>query len=202
MRVPTAEPGPAVPRHRARPRPGAPGLHRAAALLASLALAGATAALLAATVLPRVLGYRSLTMLTGSMAPGIRAGSVVIDGHEPAARLSVGQVVTYAVPVADHHVETHRVSWVVHLADGTAVFRTRGDANAADDPWTAHTTGSTVWVVRAVVPHLGALITTLRRPWAQLALSRALPLAVLGWLLVHIWCSPSRPPAAPGTGRP
>jgi signal peptidase I len=116
---------------------------------------------------PHVLGYRTATMLTGSMEPGIMPGDVVVTAPKPASELAVGDVISYQIPVEDHRVETHRVVEVKTQKDGAIVFRTQGDANENDDPWTATIQGDTVWEMKAVVPKLGSVIRVLRAPAIQ-----------------------------------
>lgn len=150
-----------------------------------LALAALT--LLAMTVGPRVFDYRTATMLTGSMAPGIVPGDVVVDTPEPTGALRVGQIISYHIPVADHRVESHRVVWIGHDHDGTTLIRTKGDANPVADPWTARMSGDTVWRVRGVVPFAGTVIRALRTPLTHLLLTAVLPAALVLWLLTSIW---------------
>jgi signal peptidase len=116
---------------------------------------------------PHVFGYRTATMLTGSMEPGIMPGDVVVTVEKPATDLAVGDVISYQIPVEDHRVETHRVVEVLHHKDGTIAFRTKGDNNDNADPWTATLQGNTVWESRAVIPKLGTAIRVLRAPAIQ-----------------------------------
>ena len=58
---------------------------------------------------PHVFGYRTATMLTGSMSPGINPGDVVVSVPKPADQVAVGDIISYHIPVQDHRVETHRV---------------------------------------------------------------------------------------------
>jgi len=116
---------------------------------------------------PHVLGYRTATMLTGSMDPGIKPGDVVVAFQKPTAEVAVGDVISYHIPVEDHRVETHRVVEVIHQEDGGIAVRTKGDNNSEADPWTATLQDDTVWEVRAVIPDLGSAIRTLRSPTVQ-----------------------------------
>lgn len=113
---------------------------------------------------PHVLGYRTSTMLTGSMEPGISAGDIVVTVPRPASEAEVGDIISYHIPIEDHRVETHRITRVRHGADGSISIRTKGDANANVDPWVATLEGDTVWEVVAVVPEAGTVIRTLRTP--------------------------------------
>jgi signal peptidase len=139
---------------------------------------------------PHVLGYRTMTMLTGSMAPVINPGDVTVAVQEPTADLAVGQIISYQIPVDDHRVVSHRVVKVTHGAGGTVTVQTKGDHNAAADPWTAVVSDSRVWTVRAVVPHLGDVIRALRGPWLHIAFLYVGPALLTLLLLAEIWRSP------------
>src|ERR1700742_1752116 len=95
--------------------------------------------------------YETTTVLSGSMRPTFGPGDLLVLRPEPVSQVRVGQVITYAIPVGDHHIESHRVVWVRHR-DGYTTVRTRGDANGADDPWSAVLRGQTAWREAAVVP--------------------------------------------------
>jgi len=172
-------------RHRASARPT--WFTRAASAVGTLLLLVAGTALLATTVAPRILHFRMATMLTGSMAPGIEPGDVVIDTQENASDIAVGQIITYHVPIADHRVESHRVTWVGRDRDGAVLIRTRGDANSADDPWTARIDTAKVWRVRSVVPFAGSVIRWLRAPLVRAVLTVGAPAVLIFWLLWTIW---------------
>lgn len=75
-----------------------------------------------------VLGWEPVTIISGSMAPTIQPGHVVMVAPYGGEALGKGDVVTYRDAEADRLV-THRIAQVHD--DGTYV--TRGDANAVDD---------------------------------------------------------------------
>ncbi|MDN4174025.1 signal peptidase I [Nocardioides sp. SOB77] len=116
---------------------------------------------------PHLLGYRTSTMLTGSMEPGIAPGDVVVTTPEPVSEVAVGDVISYHIPVENHRVETHRVVEVITNDDGSTAIRTQGDNNENADPWVATLEGDTVWEMQAVVPKLGSVIRVLRSPAVQ-----------------------------------
>jgi signal peptidase I len=150
-----------------------------------VALAVLTFALLA--VGPHVLGYRTMTMLTGSMAPEIDPGDVTIVTPIAVSEVTEGMVITYHRPIEDHSLVTHRVIAVEKAADGTVTIQTKGDANEAADPWTATLNGDAAYQVRAVVPLLGHVIEALRAPVVTQALLYGAPTLLVGWLLLTIW---------------
>jgi signal peptidase I len=167
-------------------------LRRTARLLSTLLLALAVLGLVSVTLGPRLLHYRTATMLSASMSPAIHPGDVIVDTPLALSDVRVGQVLTYHIPVDDHRVLSHRVIEVQHPGQGIVNVRTKGDANAAADPWTATLTGDTVWQVRAVVPRAGTAIRALRIPLVHTVLTAAVPALVLCWLLLGIW-RPAKP---------
>ncbi|WP_245828052.1 signal peptidase I [Sinomonas mesophila] len=158
-----------------------------------LAVGVALAAFLFLAVGPRVLGYQTSTMLTGSMAPMINSGDVVVSVRTPTSQLKVGDVLTYHIPVGDQRVETHRVIEVTRPGDGTTLVRTRGDANNGLDPWTAVITDNAVYTTAAVVPHLGDAIRFLRQGGVSTALMYAAAAAFVAVALHSIWRREARP---------
>jgi signal peptidase len=147
----------------------------------------ALAAFLLLAIGPRVLGYQTSTMLTGSMAPLINPGDVVVTAPTPVSDIRVGDVITYHIPVEDHRVETHRVTGLLTTADGTTAVRTKGDANNGADPWTATLQGSTVDRLVLTVPYVGQAIRTLREPMVLNTLIYGAPAVLVIGLLASIW---------------
>src|SRR3954465_8484980 len=96
-------------------------------------------------VAPHVFGYRTLTMLTGSMAPQINPGDVAVVTPIAVTDVTEGMVITYHRPIEDHSLVPHRVISVQTAPDGTVTVQTKGDANDSPDPWTATLKGDTAY---------------------------------------------------------
>lgn len=90
---------------------------RSVSVMGTLLVIGAILAFLFLAIGPRFLGYQTATMLTGSMAPSIVPGDVVVTTRQPVADVQVGDVISYHIPVEDHRVETHRVIEVTTNAE-------------------------------------------------------------------------------------
>jgi signal peptidase len=132
---------------------------------------------------------RVVPVLSGSMDPTIPSGSAVVVTREPLDQVRVGQVIVYAIPVADRHMEVHRVV-VVRRPGSNTVVMTKGDANTDPDPWRARLLGDSVWRVRATVPFLGRAILWLGSP---LVLLVCLGSAMIVFVIVglrRIWGNP------------
>lgn len=159
------------------------GVHKWA-LRSVLLLAGA--AFLLIGIGPHVGLYQTTTVLSSSMRPAFAAGDLLVLRPEPVTAVHVGQVLTYAIPIGDHHVESHRVVQVLERRPNTIV-RTKGDANSAPDPWSAVLRGKRAWVTVGVVPYAGRVVLWLREPAPHLFSVLLAPLlfALLG--LARIW---------------
>jgi signal peptidase len=144
-------------------------LHRGRRALHALGAAGVALSVLVLLVVavgPRTGRFQVVTVLTGSMAPTAPQGSLAVIQPKSREDLRVGDVLTYAIPVEDHRVVTHRVVEVRQSPKSTIV-RTRGDANDAVDPWVAELTAPQVWTERFAIPGVGSALVALRSKWAQ-----------------------------------
>lgn len=162
-------------------------LRTAGSLLASVMVVVALGAFLFLTVGPRVMGYQTSTMLTGSMAPLINPGDVVVTVPVPVRSVRVGDVITYHIPVEDQRVVTHRITRVTTSAEGTTTVRTKGDANTGADPWTAALQGPTVDKHVLTIPFAGHVIRGLREPVVLYTLTYGAPAILVLGVLRSIW---------------
>jgi signal peptidase I len=141
-----------------------------------------TAGVLIALVLlvgaARLLGYSAFVVTSGSMSPSIAVGSLIVVQSARPESVSVGQVITYALP---DRIVTHRVE-AISEQDGRVAFVTRGDANDVVDPWLAEPQGD-VGAVRAAVPLAGFIVAAIQSWW------RIIAAALLVWLLLETLAS-------------
>jgi signal peptidase I len=162
-------------------------LRRMASILSTVVVVVAVAAFLFLAVGPRVFGYQTSTMLTGSMSPLINPGDVVVTVPTPVGDIRVGDIITYHIPVEDQRVETHRITEILTNQDGTRAVRTKGDANEDADPWLATLQGTTVDKHVLTVPYLGQAIRALRQPLILNSLMYGAPAVLVAGLLASIW---------------
>lgn len=99
-----------------------------AGLLAFVALLGALA-----IIAPAVTGSTPMTVLTGSMTPTYPPGTLIIVRPVDPAAITVGMPITYQLESGEDVVVTHRVVSITTGSDGSRLFTTKGDANAAPD---------------------------------------------------------------------
>lgn len=161
--------------------------HRTVSVLTTVLVAASVVALLFLAVGPRVFGYQTSTMLTGSMSPLINPGDVVVTVPVPVSDIRAGDVITYRIPVEDRRVETHRVTEVFTATDGSTAVRTKGDANRSVDPWEASLNGDTVHRHVFTVPALGHALRAVRQPAVLGALTYGAPAILVLGVLRSIW---------------
>jgi signal peptidase len=80
---------------------------------------------------PSIMGYKPLTVLSGSMSPLLQPGDVIVARETKPEDVKVGDVITYRVDKKT--LVTHRVVEILNKG-GEIAFKTRGDANNVDDP--------------------------------------------------------------------
>ena len=173
-----------IGRHRVTASPAVEGVSRAGVGRALGGLVVITIIVLglagfALAALP-LIGWQSVILATGSMSPGLPAGSLVIERGVAASELEIGDIVTVArdkkSPV------THRV---IDIAPAAAAASTReitlqGDAN--DDPDPRPYTVEKVGLVELGIPGGGKVIEFLRTP-----LALGLITVVMAGLVLRAW---------------
>lgn len=162
-------------------------LRRSLTVITTTLFTLALAAFLALAIGPRIFGYHTLTMLTGSMSPLINPGDVVVTKPVPASEIKVGDIITYHIPVEDQRVETHRVTQVSTSPDGSIVVQTKGDANNGIDPWLATLNAPTVDRHAFTIPYVGNAIRAIREPVILNTLMYGAPTILVIGVLRNIW---------------
>jgi signal peptidase I len=127
-------------------------------------------ALAAVTMVPAALGMEHYVIVGGSMDGTIDRGSVVFDESVPVGALRVGDVITYTPPSNAHAnpLVTHRIVSIQRGKDQARVFRTKGDANEAPDPWHFTLDQPDQAKVAGHVPYVGYALAALEIRWVRL----------------------------------
>jgi signal peptidase I len=161
--------------------------------VAAWALLGTMAVTGVALGASAIAGWKTLTILSGSMSPAIEVGDIVVTRPVPPAALAPGNIVTFRDPDGSTRLITHRVV-DVHLTDRAASVETRGDANPTSELWTVPADGRVglgVYRLRWV----GHLAQTVSSPTGRIMFI-ALPALALGLMWSPLrrsrpesWCS-------------
>jgi len=125
-------------------------------------------------------------VLSGSMAPTLRPGDVILAVSEPDSQVSVGQVLAFHPPSDPDLVVVHRVVQVTRRGNEVEI-RTQGDDNNAPDQWTAVLEGTSAWRVSWVLPSVGYLAIWATYPWIHL-LALLVVIGIVVWeVLRRVW---------------
>ena len=164
--------------------------------LASGALLLVLAALAALLLVPAAMGLQRYVIVSGSMTGTYDRGSLVLDEVVPVSQLAVGDVITYRPPAGagPGGLVTHRIASIARER-GRLVFRTKGDANAARDPWTFSLARPRQARVRAGIPYAGFALAALSRRQLRMLLV-GVPAALIALVsLAGLWRETAPPPA-------
>jgi signal peptidase I len=126
---------------------------------------------------PQILGYQLKTVLSGSMEPTFKTGSVIaVKPVEDAASLNKGDVVTYLQQ--DNTIVTHRIMEVIKNGEST-MFQTKGDNNKDIDTQPVIAQNVVAKYTGFTIPYLGYFID-----FAKSSKGTAILLIVPGVLLL------------------
>lgn len=104
----------------------------------------------------KLIGFRSYTVLSGSMEPNINAGDLVIIKHKDKSNISIDDVVTFK---EDNKIITHRI-----IKDSVEGYTTKGDNNNVADSTLLHSENILGEVI-LTLPKIGYILAFLSKPW-------------------------------------
>jgi signal peptidase len=113
---------------------------------------------------PALMGWQRYVIVSGSMTGTYDRGSLVFDEVVPTKSLRVGDVITYQPPPnsGPKGLVTHRIVKIFKdPKSGRRVYRTKGDANPARDPWKFFLGDKKVARVVTGVPKVGFVLAAL-----------------------------------------
>jgi signal peptidase len=117
-------------------------------------------AAVALPVLPRLLGWQTMIISTGSMEPTYPVGTLTLVQPIDASAVRERMPLVYVSPHSRADTVTHRVVEVVTI-DGVNYFRTKGDANDSSDPALVPPE-DVVGLVTYAIPYLGWAVNRLQ----------------------------------------
>lgn len=125
------------------------------------------AAGVALIVVPKAVGGRPLTVLSGSMVPAFDPGDVVVIRPVDVDELMIGDVITFQEKSGDPELISHRIIGISFASEGRE-FLTRGDANGSADlaPVSEAQVRGEVWYS---VPLVGYVATSMAGGWMRTA---------------------------------
>jgi signal peptidase len=141
-------------------------------------------------IVPGVMGWERYVIVSGSMTGTYDRGSLVFDEVVPTTSLKVGDVVTYKPPAdaGPKGLVTHRLVKIFRdPRTGTRVYRTKGDANPAADPWRFYLTDNKVARVVTGVPEAGFVLAALAQRDVRMLIVGFPALLIAFFALAGLW---------------
>lgn len=137
-------------------------------------------------VIPLAFGYERYVITGGSMTGTIPKGALIFSKNTPVRSLKVGDIITY-MPPGTHKAVTHRIIAIARDAKKDRVFQTKGDANAAPDPWKFTLDRPQQAVYHFAIPYLGYVLVALSLPISRV-LILALPALIIALSIMRaLW---------------
>jgi signal peptidase I len=154
--------------------------------LAAIWAVGAFAlALLLAAALPLAAGDHSYVVRSGSMAPAIDTGDVVVVQSIHPLQAQVGDIVTFRDPQWGDRLVNHRARAIERVGNKVN-FVTQGDANTGQEHWSVPVSGTIGHVVYRV-PKIGYGIVLIGTPWGRAGFIVLPALLLMASALRRIW---------------
>jgi signal peptidase len=118
------------------------------------------ALLLIVSVLPITGNIKFLTVLSGSMEPTIKTGSIILV--KPASDYKIGDIITFGQITKTTPSTTHRIA-DIKVVGGQPVYITKGDANNSVDTREIQKS-DIIGKMIVKIPYLGYVIDFVRKP--------------------------------------
>lgn len=118
------------------------------------------ALLLIISVVPITGNYKIMTVLSGSMEPEIKGGSIIIV--KPYSDYKIGDVITFGPRNETQTPTTHRI-YDIKVVGGSPVYITKGDANNAPDQKEVNKS-DVLGKVLFSVPFMGYVVDFVKKP--------------------------------------
>jgi signal peptidase len=124
------------------------------------------------------LGLRAFVILSPSMRPVLKEGSLIIVRDRPPASYRKGDIITYRQPNRVSVFITHRIVRLGTTSTGVPIALTKGDANTNGDPWKV-AVGDIVGKEVLALPYVGYAINEVQTAFGFLVCTVILFLAVV-----------------------
>lgn len=122
---------------------------------------GLIALLLVISSFPVTGNFKVLTVLSGSMEPSIKTGSVVVV--KPSSDYKIGDIITFGQSSKLKTPTTHRI-YDIKVVGSEPVYITKGDANNGQDTGEVQKK-DVLGKVLFDVPYAGYAVATAKKPW-------------------------------------
>ncbi|PLT35576.1 signal peptidase I SipW [Bacillus sp. V5-8f] len=136
---------------------------------------------------PKVFGHEIMTVLSGSMEPGIQTGSIIaIKPVEDPAKFKKGDVITFKAGDDPNTLITHRII-KVEKVNSTVQYITKGDNNDSKDPDPVLATNVVGEYTGFTIPHVGNIMSFIQSKTGAIYALIVPGVLMILWSLFSIW---------------
>lgn len=136
---------------------------------------------------PKVFGYEIMSVLSGSMEPGIKTGSIIaVKPVDDPTKLKKGDVITFKAADNANTLITHRII-EVQKVDSTVQYVTKGDNNKAKDPSPVTTDRVVAEYNGFTIPSIGNLMAFVKSKLGAIYLMIVPGALMVLWSVFSIW---------------
>lgn len=134
---------------------------------------------------PYLFGYQIKTVLSGSMEPNIKTGSIIFvkTGEDPTT-FKENDIITFKAE--ENRIITHRIIDVV-VKNGQTMYRMKGDSNKTKDMNLVLPQNVIGKYTNITIPYIGYFIEFTKSKGGSLLLFLIPGLLLLGYSLITIW---------------
>lgn len=140
------------------------------------ALIAAVIVLCSLLVVPGIFGFRMYHVISGSMEPELKVGSLIYVREEVPGEIEAKEIIAYYSAQEDGGIITHRV---LENNPVSGCFRTKGDANDAEDPMLVEY-NRYIGSVKFKIPYMGKAFMIMTSLYGKIA---AVCVVILGVVL-------------------
>jgi signal peptidase len=155
-------------------------------VLATVLCIAALAIVAVVIVVPALLGMQRYVITGGSMTGTFSKGSVIYSRLTPTNQLKVGDIITFVPPGYSSSI-THRIIGIEQGRDGRRVYHTKGDFNAAADPWAVNLVELRQARYVLQIPYIGYILAALAIRQVRVLLIGLPALLIAISLLWSLW---------------
>jgi signal peptidase I len=136
---------------------------------------------------PKVFGHELMTVLSGSMEPGIKTGSIIsVTPVSDPGKFKKGDVITFKASDAPDKLITHRII-DVQKVNSSVQYITKGDNNDAKDPTPVPATNVVAQYDNFTIPYVGYLLSFVKSKMGAVLMLIVPGVLMMVWSIISIW---------------
>ncbi|RFU65366.1 signal peptidase I SipW [Peribacillus glennii] len=136
---------------------------------------------------PKIMGHELMTVLSGSMEPGIKTGSIIaVKPVEDPAKFKKGDVITFKAADDPNTLITHRIM-EVQTVDSTVQYVTKGDNNKSKDPSPVLAANVVGEYTGYTIPYIGKIMSFIQSKTGAIFLLIVPGVLMICWSVFSIW---------------